>query len=722
MATNQLPTLTEHISCAEANYVLSLSYDEFFNIFPKEKTEDIAKSRNYYFMIRKYLYAHIANKFQGIEIAYKFSGKQTKGRIYGQHQSGMCLQRMHKSLRCFLTKEIYHDYDIKNAHPTILLALCKKHKIECPNHEYYVNNRSEVLKKNAVDKTEMLSKLNQDLPKNGKTAYIKQLFKEWIEIKKQLYDIYYDDYHIDGDNSKNPISSIINRLFCEEERQLLIKATCGVSYDVNMFDGFLSREKYNIKDNELYGVPIIWEEKDIVSDVVVPMDYEIPENDGDTYKIMKQEFERQWAKVTYLSGFVRIDINGNVIQYTKEQMKVMYEDMYFLKTDPNTLKTVKMPFIETWLKDDSKRCFNSLGCYPDPTKCPDDVLNTWTPYVVEKMQLHEYDEKAIELFKNHVSVLCNHEEPVTEFILKVIAHYFQYPDGKSLFPSFVGQEGNGKSILFEGLTIMMGKEKVFFTTDPLRDFLGEFNGDLAGKKLVVMNELNPSELGRAEKKFKSLITDIPLHINPKKEKRYDTQSYHVFVGMLNPRNEGDGVISKEGDRRNVVIRCSDEKVGDTKYFNELWKIFENENAMASLYKYFMEMKDVPFRFTPDMIPKTEYQENIKQAHRSYLDLFLESRCIETDVSSIEQTGKQVLDSYLNWTKINNIKEPFEMNVIKLGLRLSNIREISKKHTKRGVIYRIDLDALRKRFMVGCMVKLENEYDSDASCESDPCGP
>ena len=160
METNQLPTLTEHISCAEANYVLSLSYDEFFNIFPKEKTEDIAKSRNYYFMIRKYLYAHIANKFQGIDIPYKFSGKQTKGRIYGQHQSGMCLQRMHKSLRCFLTKEIYHDYDIKNAHPTILLALCKKHKIECPNHEYYVNNRSEVLKKNAVDKTEMLSKLN----------------------------------------------------------------------------------------------------------------------------------------------------------------------------------------------------------------------------------------------------------------------------------------------------------------------------------------------------------------------------------------------------------------------------------------------------------------------------------------------------------------------------------------------------------------------------------
>lgn len=721
MATNQLPTLTEIISPREAHYALSLSYEELFNTFPKEKNDDIAKSKNYYYMIRKYLLSHVSGKFEGETITYKFSGKQTKGRIYGQHPSGMCLQRIHKSLRCFLTKELYHDYDIKNAHPTILLSLCKKHNIECPNHEYYVNNRSEVLKNNAINKTEMLTRLNQDLPKNGKTKYLKDLFKEWMVIKKMLYDIYYDEYHIDGDNGKNPISSIINRLFCEEERQLLIKATTGLSYDTNMFDGFLSRQNCDIKNSTLYGVPIVWEEKTIESDIVVPVDYEIPDNDGDTYKIMKQEFEKEYCKVLHLSGFVRIDIEGNVIQYSKEQIKIMFEDKYFLKTDPNTLKTVKCAFIDIWIKDDMKRCYTKLGCYPDAKKCPDDVLNTWTPYAVEKMELHNYDENAVTIFKNHVSILCNNDNVVTGFILKVIAHYFQYPDGKSIFPSFIGEEGNGKTILFEGIAVMMGEEKVFQTTDPLRDFLGEFNGDLAGKKLVIMNELNPSELGRAEKKFKSLITDYPLLINPKKEKRYFTQSYHVFTGMLNPRNEGDGVKSKEGDRRNIIIRCSDEKVGDTEYFKELWKIFEDENSMASLYKYLMEMPDVPFRFTADMLPKTDYQEKIKQANRSYIDLWLESICEQKSLAKLDITGIDALSSYLNWTKINNIKETYEMNSVKMGLRLANIGECSKKKTNRGVVFTLDLDALRKRFMIGCMIKLENGYDSDKSCDSDCSG-
>ena len=47
MSTNQL-TLTEYINRNEAHFVLSLSYENFFNTFPKEKTDDISKAKEYF--------------------------------------------------------------------------------------------------------------------------------------------------------------------------------------------------------------------------------------------------------------------------------------------------------------------------------------------------------------------------------------------------------------------------------------------------------------------------------------------------------------------------------------------------------------------------------------------------------------------------------------------------------------------------------------------------
>ncbi len=739
MATMQL---TEQINQKEAHYVINLSFDEFFKIFPKSNTDDIDKARDYHRMVKKYILSHISNQFAGETISYLPARGITTGRLYGQHSSGMCLQRMHKTLRFFLTKDLYHDYDIKNAHPTILLSLCKKHTIPCPLHEYYVNNRPSILKDNHVTKHEMLVKLNLDKPFHSpsKSKYISDLCKEWIQIKVKLYNIYYDDYHNESDEGKNPISTIINRVFCDVERKLLTQVTKDIQYHVNMFDGFLSIEKHKIDDLTYDGVTFSFEEKEIETDVVVPSDYEIPDNDGDTYKIMKREFEKNYCKIIELAGFCRIDENGNISQYSRENIKVMHEDKHFLKTGTGE----KRSFINNWFVDDMKRSYRKLGCYPDPKKCPADELNTWTPFAVEKMALNHYDEEVVKKFTNHIHILCNNEKHVSDFMLKVVAQYFQHPDCKSIFPTFVGEEGCGKSLLFEGICKMMGADKIYYTTDPKKAFLGEFNGDLAGKKLVILNELNPAELGREEKKFKSLLTDFPLRINPKGEKPYHTQSYHVFVGMMNPKDEGDGVKSKHGDRRNLVIRCSDEKCGDDGYFNELWKIFEDENSMATLYKYFVDIPDVPRIFTTHMIPETIYQNNIKEANKSYLNLWLESICdININKSTITMTSKECLTSHNDWIKDNNIQE-YQLNSIKLGLKLKNLKEATGKRTNKGALWNFDLDALRKKYGIGCLIKIEDKqeaykkiedkqeaykkiedkqeaYDSDASCESDLSG-
>ena len=57
------------------------------------------------------------------------------------------------------------DIDMKNAHPRILLYLAKSYGFNCPNLEYYVNNRDDTLKKFPDKNT-------------GKVTYLKALNKK----------------------------------------------------------------------------------------------------------------------------------------------------------------------------------------------------------------------------------------------------------------------------------------------------------------------------------------------------------------------------------------------------------------------------------------------------------------------------------------------------------------------------------------------------------------
>jgi hypothetical protein len=69
------------------------------------------------------------------------------GRLFAQSAS---LQNLPKDFRGAIASN-YHDLDMKNAHPSILLQYCQKNDIKCEALEYYVNNRYEVISKIAND-------------------------------------------------------------------------------------------------------------------------------------------------------------------------------------------------------------------------------------------------------------------------------------------------------------------------------------------------------------------------------------------------------------------------------------------------------------------------------------------------------------------------------------------------------------------------------------------
>ena len=708
-----IETRTELINQAEAEYVNSISYQDFNALFPRrddDKSDDTTK-RDYYNMINKYINAHRINKYEGITINYKFAKGKSKGRLFGNHSaSGICLQRIHGPLRMFLTRGIYHDYDMKNAHPTILLNLCKKHKLPTKEQEFFVNNRDKMLLEAGVTKQQMLVKLNSDKCWFSKTKNqsLHLLCQEWTNVKLELYEKYKDRY---TGNETNPISSLINHVLCDNERMLLNSATVGIEYDVNMFDGFMCKQEIDLATLPMDIVS--WVEKPIESDVEIPADYEIPENDGDCYKIAKRNFEKNHAKIIQNAGFCRINEDGSIKQLTRPNLVTTYEHMNFLEIIEG--KSKKKSFIDTWLKDETLKCYDCLGSYPVPSKCPCDVLNTWVPFACEKLKDYTYDSDVVLLFKNHIKILCDHQTEVYEFFIKWLAHLFQYPDQKSIMPTIVSKEGVGKGILIDILTALMGSEKVLETTDPLRDVFGHFNGQMAGAYLVHLSEVSKVEMNKCQGKFKALITDPRININEKGQPTYTMVSHHKWIAASNGE---DPIPSKKGDRRNCIWQASSEKKGDTDYFKPLIKIQHDHNSLFSIHQYLMSVPDVPVRFTETDIPITNYHEAIQEASRPYIEVWLEDFVtLNQHKNEVLLTTIDVLHNYKSWCKKNNVQEVFEMNTRTMAKKLSlmNTEGVKARKVQQQRGWGFDIQTLIDTLKIN--INTSDGYCSDNSIDS-----
>jgi phage/plasmid-associated DNA primase len=281
----------------------------------------------------------------------------------------------------------------------------------------------------------------------------------------------------------------------------------------------------------------------------------------------------------------------------------------------------------------------------------------------------------------------------------------QYPHIKTIMPTFISGEGSGKGTLFKLFEKMLGYEKVFETTNPSRDVWGEFNGMMGNCFLVNLNELSKKDTMEAEGKIKGLITDASLTINPKGFTQYKITSYHRFIATT---NKEEPVNTTDGDRRNLIIRSSDEKKGDYIYFETMHTFLEDIAVIRTCYDYFKgidgmdKFKDIP-------IPLTEYHTNLKELSKSPIEQWLESFTREhmnDDKECIELLGSEIYELFKNWCGENGIK--YEINAVKLGVNLINmkINGVSKgRHTIKGATKFFNISELKIYFNLGCLINI-----------------
>jgi hypothetical protein len=232
--------------------LVCMKYSDFTTFYDKSYSEDENDDdlKKQYAKIIKYCKNQIKNNYC-VKMTYSPSTNTPKGR---QFSDGASLQNIWKKFRGILCNGLYIDIDMKNAHPTILLYLCKNNNIKCENLEQYVSNRDfhlttmakELETDNDYIKTLFIKSINSNhsVSKFGKktikSAFFKNFDEEMKKIQTEIYKLYSKDF--DNIPDDNPEGKILNRVLCMHENSILKKVidyndSCFIKTGVLCFDG-----------------------------------------------------------------------------------------------------------------------------------------------------------------------------------------------------------------------------------------------------------------------------------------------------------------------------------------------------------------------------------------------------------------------------------------------------------------------------------------------------
>ena len=336
----------------------------------------------------------------------------------------------------------------------------------------------------------------------------------------------------------------------------------------------------------------------------------------DDYQSVKKDFEKNHFKIINKSFFIKFDKDKHIIM-SKNKLITSYEHMSYTLIVKDEVK--QKSFINTWIKDSNIKQFADVGIYPNDKLCPVSEYNLWQNFEITKVKKYEYKEKELNLILDHIKILCNHQQEVYEYFLKFLGQMLKHPEIKpGVAITFISNEGTGKGLLLQILSKIMGQSKIYETTKPSQHVWGPFNSSMANSFLVNLNEMSKKESTDAEGQIKGLITDSALTINNKNVDSFQIESFHRFIIFS---NNDDPINSKRDDRRNLIIRSSDEMIGNKIYFTKLFDILDDKNAMKTFYEYLIKLPDLE-NFRKIKKPSTDYQQEIQQNSMCVIEKFI----------------------------------------------------------------------------------------------------
>ena len=686
------------------------------------------------------------------------------GRV--QPIGSLSLSLFHRPTRHSLCVDNYIDYDMVNCQPSVINQVCLQHGITNNQSMAYCKSPKEWRYKVAeqhhlkpifnkdtgvtVSPYEQAKKLFISLAFGGSYAVWQKDYNaeggdilEVVEMEKEMSEVMDLIYKRNVDmiedlsneswkkKSTQAKKRSIMGLWAQSVERIMqescIARICSVfglkiESIVPCQDGFMLL-KSDVKSNmnilevmqkhimDVFGFDINWEIKafDEQLECGIPLAPLIAEvNEDLSFKAVAAKFENTHCKITNVGMFVKTEDTKDVVM-TKSHLITSYEHMTYeavVKGEKEHLN-----FISKWLHNNPyMRIKREIKIIPPDLKAPDDVYNAWRDFKMVAVKTYTPKPEAVDLIRNHIMILCNHDQYCYDYFIKWIACLIQFPSIKLSMPVFVSREGGGKGSLLRLFSTILGASKILQTQEPSKEVWGEFNSLMLNSYLVCLDEISKKEMTGCEGKIKGLITEPTIRINDKGKSRFEVESYHKFIAFSNPDAYGNEPMNTtDGDRRKWFVQCSDELVRNKPYFDKFYQTLDDVDSMKTVFEYFNTLADAQDVLSL-ALPVTEYNQSLKDMAVPPLKMFI-TDFMTTNTKSTISTS-ELYEMLKEWTSKTGIR--YECNSLQFACRLANLKIAGME--KSGGIgelrlkgWNFDIKKCRDSLGIqGCLIKLEGD--------------
>ena len=590
-------------------------------------------------------------------IEYSTSNVSLAGKLgYGRYYSkpGVGLEKIEKEARGTLCQEYYHDIDMVNCHPTILVQYAKRvYNMDLSNLQHYVDHREEILKKISDNRDEakdlMLKVIN-----GGKTDHYDLIplsneiksFVKMLSTRKEHAELWEACRSCD-----NRYGSFMAELLQTEETTCLLAMKKsferqGWTVDVLAYDGVMVRKKLGTELTEQILTQV---KHDIHTDTSYNIkvvnkpfqSFDMPEPEEEIeggillkdYLAMKELFEKNHFLYAPTNEYV--EINGSKMM----MMDKIHAQNYFM-ADWAFVKSQKFgdytEFFPIWNKDRKKRMVHSIDY--KPTDDPSVFVKQLT---FNHSLITESKPEALPVFLELADLCSGRNEILREYMLNWYAHLLQQPfDLPGVGLIFTGKKGVGKDTLHDFMIAYVIGENHGRNYENSKQFFAPHDTGRKDKFLVKLEEANREQCMANADWLKGMVTSKTVTYNPKGSKEITTPNYNRLVLTLNPGRSP--VELTGGERRWVFFTVPPTYKGNLEHWGMVRKVLFNDEAGKTVAEYLLK-RDLT-GFNVRKLPENDFLTQLTETERSSEELFLESN--KWDGSEI--TGVDLFQLYTSF--------------------------------------------------------------------------